>query len=376
MKKIGVVTYWYSKNNYGQVLQCYALQKYLKMNGYSVFLIKYKPKQIKKLSIKKILKKILSIISLNTNGSNRFSNELSRDFDTFFAKNISVSDLEYDNIYDLRNNPPQADIYICGSDQIWNEDLHNINTAGWFLDFGDAKKIAYAPSILKTPDKKGKSTLISYTSKLDYISTREEFGADLLKSYGVDNVCVVLDPTLLLKENDYLELIPQDNSCDNSLFCYFVNVKSKDEVYWNQIENFCKCNGLDLFPTLSSGFLSSIDLENEIGINNKITINEWLQHVKYSKYVITSSFHGTVFSILFHKKFKVVLLDKNNIHSNERIKTLLSNLGLIDRIFDGDNIKEIDDSIDWDSVEDKLQKLRLHSYTYLLGAIEGDYNGD
>ena len=160
--KIGIITYWSSSNNYGQQLQCYAFQRYLISQGHDAFLIRYQPINSECNKIKKCIKKmgfhfLLSIFfkkyKLNRkierlNSVNRLL-DVRRNFEGFRNSNLRMSASIYRSIEELRNNPPIADVYICGSDQIWNNPLNHKDTAGWYLDFGkeEIKRLAYAVSI-------------------------------------------------------------------------------------------------------------------------------------------------------------------------------------------------------------------------------------
>ena len=157
--RIGIVTYWSSSDNYGQQLQCFALQKYLIGLGHDAYLIKYMPTSHIPLwrRIARSVKYRL-LVSSEQKEKDRNTKLISernkllncrRGFKEFRDKYIKSTEIVYRNIKELRNNPPDADIYICGSDQVWNNSLKDPDTAGWFLDFGKptAKRVSYAASI-------------------------------------------------------------------------------------------------------------------------------------------------------------------------------------------------------------------------------------
>ena len=169
--RIGVVTYWSSDDNYGQQLQCFALQQYLISQGHDAFLIKYLPPKRMLTFFEKILKKVTlqnvaNLITGERKKNRKFqANEMllkkenekknkARHFSDFRRRYIRSTETIYGSISELRQNPPSADIYICGSDQVWNNPILDENTAGWFLDFGEAKRIAYAVSIGRNISKK------------------------------------------------------------------------------------------------------------------------------------------------------------------------------------------------------------------------------
>lgn len=226
--KIGIITYWGAQTNYGQVLQCYALQNFLRMKGHDVFVIRYnREKDILPTDILKKISKIfnpLFIVSyfLRRLEQKKIDKDIyshNRGFDDFRKKYIIQSSKEYESFLELRNNPPEADLYITGSDQVWNywnipiKRYKNVVHA-FFLDFGGSniKRISYAASwgITNLPQdyKKEIQPLIK---RFDYISVREKSGIALCKQCGRENAEWVCDPTLLLCANEYRNLYKENN---------------------------------------------------------------------------------------------------------------------------------------------------------------------
>lgn len=131
--RIGIITYWSSSDNYGQQLQCFALQKYLKGLGHDAYLIKYMPTS--KVPLWRRIARFLKYHLLTPSGQKEKDkalamvsqknelNNVKRDFIGFRAKYIVSTDIVYHSIKELRENPPTADVYICGSDQVWNNRL-------------------------------------------------------------------------------------------------------------------------------------------------------------------------------------------------------------------------------------------------------------
>ena len=153
--KIGIITFWQSENNYGQILQCFALQKYLRIQGHEAYLIRYthymsKPtlreRLVKIFKIYPIIKKIIH--TLNKDKRSQPSNSVDRGFFLFKSKYIVSSPNLYRNLLELKKNPPEADCYITGSDQVWAQLLNHKNNEIFFLNFGDKniKRISYAAS--------------------------------------------------------------------------------------------------------------------------------------------------------------------------------------------------------------------------------------
>ena len=221
--KIGIITYWWSEDNYGSILQCYALQKYLRDAGYDAYLIRYDARKdetknpnwtrlLKILNPVKLLRflfyqksRIIYILKKKNNP---------RNFDYFRNKYINQSEKTYYSYNELVNNPPEADVYIVGSDQMWN--FNNLPLGkikdkflACFLSFGDAdvKRISYAVSF---GNEKLNDDFVQEISlqlkKFDYISVREKSGIDICKQCGIHNAKWVPDPTMLLDADVYRTL--------------------------------------------------------------------------------------------------------------------------------------------------------------------------
>ncbi len=386
--KIGVTTYWTSEDNYGQLLQCWALQQYLKKLGHEPFLIKYSPiKQTrKKTSILKYLsiKKWMDLLS-GRRKKNRLVDEENfalkqknsvlnkkRGFDVFRDEFIESTNLVYTSINDLRKMPPDADVFISGSDQVWNNPLDEDNTAGWFLDFGkeNVRRIAYAASVGRSIEKKECKLMKKYLLRFDKISVREESAKKLIENIGIKDVCATIDPTLLLKRDSYDSLIQQEKKTSSYIFIYVLNVRSADEIYLDVIKSVAKERNFLLHFVNASGYLPARKLSDDVE-PLLLTIPEWIEQIKNADIVVTTSFHGVVFSILYHKKFIVLLLKNEFASGNSRIENFLKKLDLTSRIYDGkSNMDEIvSENIDWDSVEEKLTEMVTFSQNFLLEGL-------
>ena len=377
-KKIGVLTFYSTDNNYGGLLQCYALQRFLAIKGYSPFVIRYQYKLFKMENIKKLLspKLVLNFLWLKIKG--KFvkkeifvePNYLRR-FDDFRKENIQFSSLIYRSVGELNRMPPEADAYICGSDQIWDASSDFINPI-YFLYFGPKhiKRIAYAASFSKNlPNKNNFKLFSKYIANLDKVFVREEFLKELCIKAGRKDTEVVLDPTLLLDKSEYLKFIDQDfNKKGNKfVFAYLLNVNSEKDFYWDEIKEYLNRHSLDLKKVLSNQCAVLSDIPN-----NYYSIQEWLSAIYYSDYFITTSFHGVVFSIILEKKFTIFPLSNSYGRLNERIITLLSNLGLSDRIFSPEKSFEEQSSkeIDWIEVKKRLSNYKSVSENLLINSLK------
>lgn len=383
--RIGIITYWNSTDNYGQQLQCYALQAYLKDLGHDAFLIRYTPKKEDNSVIHRLLfpvkwcadllipqrrKRKKQIAESKEIWENVVLKNKIRNFEDFRVNFLSQSSNVYHSISELRRNPPVAELYITGSDQVWNNPLSDFNTAGWYLDFGskDTVRASYAASIGRTVTDEEKPIFKVYLSKFNKISVRENKALDLCKSQGFNDAIVVVDPTLLLNKSIYEKIYSDSLYSDANpyIFIYIINIRTSKEIYWPQIESFANAHNLEVKSVSSSGYLPACDIiPNHVNI--MATIPEWLELISRSTVVFTTSFHGIVFSILFHKPFYAILLNNEYAKGNDRIATLLKELGLEDRMVSKDSALEFctENNIDWDVVDKKLETVKAASMKFI-----------
>lgn len=355
------MTFWYSQNNYGQLLQLFALNKFLSNNGHNPFVIRYDNRDDINISFYTSLKRVIKkIIKSNKRTQNDLVEIENNYFDNFRKNNLKFSSREYFNVKDLKLNPPVADVYICGSDVIWNSAVGN---DAYFLNFGQSniKRIAYAPSfgsnvLPKSYLKKIRKKL----PKFDYVGVRESSGVILCAKAGYKNAINVPDPTLLLDVNDYNIIIPKYSPTEDFVLFYLLG---KNEIFdLDEIFNF--------FNT------SSISIKYIKGQNRKdcyeselnVTIEKWLAYVKNAKCIITNSYHCCIFAIIFNVKFMYIPLEKDATSLNERIYDLVNKLGLKSRVYSG-SIQSIYDDIDWVKVNDIIYQERTKYQKILLNWI-------
>ena len=393
--RIGILTYWTSNDNYGQLLQCYALQCFLKKQGHQPFLVKYAPKD--KISFFSrsvaLVKKIITNLSIQ-GIKYHFSDERKinkkkehaelslvyennilnkeRKFDLFRANHIEQFPRLYTSFKELKDNPPEVDALICGSDQVWHSSNLNPNTPGWFLNFGESsiKRISYAASIGHDLTGKELKYFKKNLSKLDAISVREDSVRHYCESVGY-NAYVTADPTLLLQSEDYNFDHNQNNESFSYMFMYVLNVKTSQEIYWDKISPYLKQNDLKFKIVVSSGYCPAREIiPNEKNI--MATIPQWISLIKQSKCIVTTSYHGVLFSIIMRKPFIAIPLQGPYSSSNIRIDQILHKLDLSNRIYNP-NIsfaEQMDSPINWMDVEIKLNDLTAYSSNFLLNNLK------
>lgn len=372
--KIGVITFWQTKNNYGQILQCFALQRVLVNWGHSPFLIRYTHSEIKFKNLRSKMKDLISKVFVRKEKTtkNIQMNDDVRNFISFKSRNLIFSNNIYHSIKELRRNPPEADIYITGSDQVWSKSLAFDENRTFFLDFGSnkTKRISYAASFaMDRYDPKYTTILKKLLSKFNRISTREQNGVEICSSINI-NATKVLDPTMLLTAVDYINYFKLKKCDSKMIFIYSLNISSPSEIHWSEIKALSIEDGLHIKITPSSGYFTCSDIFGNEDYDYA-TIPHWLENIANAKLVVTTSFHGIVFCILFHTPFVYVPLEGIWAKGNSRAIDLLTSLSLIDRCLYRDScLSEISKKeIDWSFVDEKLFEMRKNSLMFLKQAI-------
>lgn len=371
--KIGIVTFHFA-SNYGAVLQCYALQEYLTRRGHNVEVINYRPsyhmvryagwknpflvarenwkrnkneRKIKRIYI--YIRGFVRGIILSLKQTDGVKYRLFYDFTKKYLNQTQT----YRTVKQLRRNPPEDEVYVVGSDQLWNPDFTDFRfDKAYFLDFGapTTKRLSYAVSMKEEYTAEEMAQILFLSKKLDSISIREN-NKDFEKNVErVVSICI--DPTLLLNSEDYRLLETNRLIPEPYVFIYGLE-NSEDLDYATKI--ISKIQGLKVVN--GSPRRTKISCECECVYN--YGPKEFLSYIKYADYVITNSFHGTAFSIIYQKSFVVIPHTKRG----RRITELLSELDLGARIW-GNEECEWSKKIDYISVNNRLQELRNNTKKY------------
>lgn len=381
--KIGIITLWQSSDNYGQQLQCWALQQELIKLGHKPYLIRYdveyRTRNNKSPLWKKVMKLLLIypvIKSLKRRKINKKEQLLKaynakrneeRQFLSFRKDKFLVSDNIYSTLQELKDNPPEADAYIVGSDQVWAFILDNYENRVMFLDFGDKniKRIAYAPSFsMPSYPEKLKFLLKENLARFNSLSVREQTGSEICEDLGY-KAKVVVDPTMLLKREDY-SLIASDEYKEPYIYLYYLNITQSEEVAWKQLDGFAKQTNLTVIATPASGYIPSQELFD--GVKYKYaTIPQWINLISNAQLMVTTSFHGVVFCILNHTPFVYFPLKGQFARGNNRVVDLCKILNLSDRIWSETSSYELlsKQVINWEDVDAILEAKRADSIDYL-----------
>lgn len=344
MKKIGIITIL-GNNNCGNRLQNYALQEVLKKYCDKVDTLRNETflnwNEKYYIGILRLINKnIKSIFKVNKYFKN-------------FDKKIKFSN-RYVTIKSKRISK-KYDFFVAGSDQIWKPTRKRLSKID-LLGFAEPqKRISYAASFgLEKIDEKYYKILREELPKFKAISVREEAGIEIIKdATGIENVSVVLDPTLLLEKDvwETIERKPENFDKKKYIFTYFLGDEKTEELVK-------KIFGVEY---------SVVDFYK--GIYGP---SEFLYLINHAEYILTDSFHGTVFSILFKKKFYVFdrkQIDLNN-NMNSRLDTLLGKLSLQERKINDLNQINLNNVIDYEIVEKKLENERKKSYDFLDKALK------
>ena len=353
--KIGILTFHWA-NNYGAVIQAYALLSKLKELGHDAYIID------RRMIYKGVLRKLYHKLSYEHCFSwCRFW----RDTNDFLQpkSNKYLSQEELVNCF----GKEKFDAVIVGSDQIWRWKLIGLN---YFLDFitdNSTKRYSYAASFGLDEwhgSEEDRMEISKLLKKFNKISVREETGVEICKNtFGVDAE-PVLDPTLLHTKDFYEQTLLKNYEPYNSgkVVSYILGKNKKKQVV--EIAEWAKSIG----KKHNELFWTAIDHPALIGKSERhithVTPTEWMNEIRNAEYVITNSFHATVFSILFHKQF-VVLTHKGG--GQNRLETLFNSLGIKGRTATSvDEAKKIiNNRIDYTAVAQKHAEAMSKSITYL-----------
>lgn len=367
MKKVSIITF-IDFPNYGSTLQAFALCSKIKELGYKVNIINYvRPKMtfksIVNMAISSQLNWLNKVVYLLwkifqyrvlRNNLRRF---LKREFE--FTKKLKTLD-------EISRECWQTDIFVTGSDQVWNSKFSNGIDEAFYLNFTDKPRIAYSASIgLESFPKEEEPHVVELLKKYSYISMREGESCDYLESLGVQRPVHCVDPTLLLRPEDWLSCVHnKKNIIENYLLIYSVNFRKIDLIF-EYARKIAHKRNLKIYVITAADQLKlkKYKCDKLFGFTGCDT---FLQLFSNASFVVTSSFHGTVFSINFSREFISVAPDNGLI----RIRDVANKLGLTERVV-SDGSWNIDDheKINYVKVQSKLSQWRDESFHFLKNAL-------
>lgn len=361
MKKVGLLTF-HRATNYGACLQAYALKNFIEDQGCSCDIIDYRCPTIENfynkifLTDDSIKTKIKKIITWSV------QKERNKKFKDFIYNNLLCGKNFGYTRYNVASVNELYDLFIVGSDQVWSP----FCTGGdltYFLDFvEDPKKCnSYAACVGVASDDFLKSNdVVNNLLRFNHVSVREESTKNRLNDITAirteKNISLDIDPTLLLDTSKWVEAA---HKIKRNHYIFVYSLSMPDEVV-----SFAKRLAKEkqkkiIFCTLDNLFT----IKNKNDTVN-VSPEEFLGYIKNADYVVTNSFHGTVFSVVFRKNFYVIK-NKNPNHDNSRLVNILSLLELENRLIGENYTLDALEEIDYSSVEYKLMMLRDSSREYV-----------
>lgn len=372
MKKVGIITF-HASHNCGSMMQAYALQKTLKKMNVDNEIIDFQSFGQKdmyavvhtKKEWKSFVKNMLTLpyrkkIKLQWESYEQYKNKI-----------FELSDKQYSTTSELTETNNLYSSFISGADQIWNITIRDYDDA-YFLSFvtDNRKKNSYAPSfgakrIEEHADNKQK--YINFLNSYNNLSIRENNGKKWIKELTGRDAKLVLDPTLLLQEDDYLEAMEDIAIDKNYIFYYSPKYNKKiDEL----VKRIAKKYNKKVIVWNATEYYVKQERRNRFVLPEKINPGVYLYLIKHADLIITTSFHGSIFSTIYRKKFWTI---KNGdmFNNDDRVITLLKQIGFEDKLIDleFDNNKDYFEEINYTNYERKLDELKKESINYLKKCI-------
>lgn len=333
--RIGIVTVWndWISSNYGSLFQCFALQQFLRRRGHSPYLVSRgawgdlnRTRREDWFTEHGYTGRFASLLMywkykrLKQKTSARFKETMD-----FIQSHIESCAPYYTN-EELFRNPPDADAFLVGSDQVWTEEH-----AAAFLAFTKTSlRLAYAVSgRIARPSEKWISLAKEHLPLFTAVSCREQEGCDTCAELGISAELVV-DPVLLLSRLQYEELLSHKKSyMQDFILVYVLNINSLDEINMKAVDNYAKKNHLRIVVVAAQGAerqFHGYQLEYP-------SPTRFLRLIKDASAVVTNSYHGVLFSIIFEKSFAVLIQSGEYVHENVRHINFLQNIKEERRIF-------------------------------------------
>jgi hypothetical protein len=353
---VGVIGLWYGRN-YGSMVSYYSLNKQLRSMGLSVLMI---------------------------------SNPLERRFAIWWFSNTTPGRLASVHYNVSRNRPlcrmvelnEVCDAFIVGSDQLWNYGLSKRYGQAYFLDFvrEGKKKIAYSTSFGKreyTAPEDYKALAKTHLKRFDAISVREKFAVRMCKNHFDIEATQLLDPVFFSKSDDFEELIAKTNLSDrNYVYAYILDPNIQMKLAVNYVAQQLKTNAvvvLDENPARFEDNRKKFGLaatDSALDVRRNVDLNAWLYYFKYSRFVLTDSYHGCCMAIIFRKPFIVV---RNVRRGGARFNSLLNPLGLgarlVDKPLDVKGRFDLIRPIEYSEISKLIDKERTRSDNWLRKAL-------
>ena len=362
--KAGLVTF-YHIHHYGALLQAAATERAVESLGGECEIIDYYVNQNNDL-----FRKPTGVGSAAANVHTALHYKALRDryqrFERFSKDHLRISGHRFESLEELRSAELPYDLILSGSDQIWNPKIFPDGRFDpvFFGTFSSRRKIAYAPSFGVPHIPEGmEEELRSYLEQFSHISVRERQGREIVKEITGKDVPVVLDPTLLLTAEQWSAMAAPLDRSGGYILCYCI---SKPGALAPYIQRMAEETGLPVVQLC--GIRQKVHPKAACVLD--AGPSEFLGLFQNASYVCTNSFHGTVFSVQFQKPFfTAVAPSELAAPESSRTFSILSRLGLTERIIGTGATAGLDDTIDWADVDRRLRAARQSSLDYLRAAL-------
>lgn len=379
--KIGMLTQPLH-NNYGGLLQNYALQQVLKGMGHEVETVDWFPEKagvVKEWLWKK--KELLLSLMLKDRERPRYQltekeeETVGRNTHHFTKKYITVCPKKVCRVEEFNGIDAEYryDAYVVGSDQVWRPSYNSTMMPAMFLGFTDrrdVKRIAYAASF-GTSDWEFSPALTEvcarFAKRFDGITVREKSGVDLCREHLGVEATWVLDPTMLLNRKDYEKLVVEENEPKSAgtLFHYILDPSEEKKALIKRVAEEKGFKPFTIMPKCQAENRTKWDVKHRIEDCVFPSVTSWLRGFMDAEMVIVDSFHGAVFSIIFNKPFWVI---GNSKRGNARFESLLGLYGLEDRMITPGEAVDWNKTIDWvrvNQIREREKEMSLKTFEVL-----------
>ena len=368
--RTGLITFHFA-HHYGAQIQAYATMRAIQELGHDCQVIDFRLPHTTSSSA--LFKKPDSLRALASNVHTALHYKAMKQrydrFEAFAAEQMELSSKRYTSDEELRRDPPEYDVYVSGSDQIWNPYIYADKQfePAFLLDFvREGRKIAYAPSLgVPSLPEPYNGQLREYLASFSALSARESRGKELLETVTGREVRLVLDPTLLLTGAQWGELAAEPERKNPYILCYFIS--DPGEV-GERAQELHRRTGWPIVQL--AGIRRALPGAESVVFD--AGPREFLGLFRSAACVCTNSFHGSVFSLQFDRPFFTAMSPKEKAEpAYSRIYSLLSRLGCEDRIVGMPDTAAVDAEMEYAVIHQKLEIARKESLDYLKEAIEG-----
>ena len=349
MIRIGMMTFLHN-DNYGSILQAWALQQTLLSMGYDAVHMDYAPDQVEKVR-NLLLSGNSPRLILEGMRKKSAAGKMHGGFDEFRRANIRTT-APCRNHAALAEAAAQFELLLCGSDQIWSPVWLN---PAYFLDFSDKPKVAYAPSlgVRAMPIGYKRHKIARLVSRFSVISVREKEGASLLAQMTGAVPAVMPDPVMLVPKEMWQTIVDDHIPQEKYILCYFIG---DNPIYWQRVAEIAQREGCSVrvIPRTEGARNAGYPLEEHV------PPQRWLGLLNGAAHVVTDSFHGATFSAILNRPCTILrrYREEDPESKNSRIDQLLRNIGVSDL-----------EQPDWAAVNERLAANARDAKAWLEAAV-------